>query len=284
MRNCVTRSTGMNKHRKKILCINCRGILIHFFSYGLKIFYPICCSRKRSADAFTLYIKFVCVIGKLRSSKLSLWARYPLTNINYIDIFSRYGNKTKRGVYFRHLTVFWKSGGIWRTMFALSTFPQDAAWSAKTRYKVRIRCWYSSYQFLFICYLLPIFAQKTLLLLKFYFILQFSRSELNATLHIDHWFSTSGLRTISCPQKPKCGPRTILILWLGMVRRSFYLIIIINFYYTYMHSSPCYQDWYKSGPWSRKRWEPLIQKKETVKIWNPQLFHPPTLQHLLINI
>ena len=28
-----------------------------FFKYGLEIFYPICCSRKRNADASTLYIK-----------------------------------------------------------------------------------------------------------------------------------------------------------------------------------------------------------------------------------
>ena len=43
-----------------------------------------------------------------------------------------------------------------------------------------------------------------------------------------------------------------------MVRRSFCLIITVKFYYTYIHSGPCYQEWYKSGPWSRKGWEPLI--------------------------
>ena len=75
---------------------------------------------------------------------------------------------------------------------------------------------------------------------------------------IEQWFPTSGPRTTSGPQKLKYGPRTILILWLGMVRRSFYLIITVNFYYTYMHSGPCYQEWYKSGPWLRKGWEPLL--------------------------
>ena len=40
---------------KKILCLVCWGILINFFRYGFKIFYPICCSCKRSADASTLY-------------------------------------------------------------------------------------------------------------------------------------------------------------------------------------------------------------------------------------
>ena len=36
--------------------------------------------------------------------------------------------------------------------------------------------------------------------------------------------------------KPKYGPRTVLILGLEMVRRSFCLIDIVNFYYTYLHS------------------------------------------------
>ena len=41
---------------KKILRLSCWGIfLIHFFRYGFKIFYPICCSCKRCADSSTLY-------------------------------------------------------------------------------------------------------------------------------------------------------------------------------------------------------------------------------------
>ena len=77
-------------------------------------------------------------------------------------------------------------------------------------------------------------------------------------LGLYQWFPTSGPRTTSGPQKPKYGPRTSLNLWLEMLKRSFCLIVTVNFYYTYMHSGPCYQEWYKSDPWSRKGWEPLI--------------------------
>ena len=51
MRNCVTRNKGMNKHHEM------KKNIRNFFRYGFKIFYPICCSRKRSADTSTLYIK-----------------------------------------------------------------------------------------------------------------------------------------------------------------------------------------------------------------------------------
>ena len=40
---------------KKILRLNCWDILIDFFRCGFKMFYPICCPRKRSADTSTLY-------------------------------------------------------------------------------------------------------------------------------------------------------------------------------------------------------------------------------------
>ena len=76
-------------------------------------------------------------------------------------------------------------------------------------------------------------------------------------LLLNHWFPTSGPWTTSGPQKPKYGPRMILILWLGMVRRNFCMIITVIFFYTHMHSGPYYQVWYKTGPWSGKSCEPL---------------------------
>ena len=36
-------------------------------------------------------------------------------------------------------------------------------------------------------------------------------------VHLNHWFPTSGPRSARGPHKPKYGPRTILILWLGIV-------------------------------------------------------------------
>ena len=47
---------------------------------------------------------------------------------------------------------------------------------------------------------------------------------------VKHWFPTSA------PQKLKYGPRTILILLLGIVRGCFCLIVTVNFYYIYLHA------------------------------------------------
>ena len=56
--------------------------------------------------------------------------------------------------------------------------------------------------------------------------------------------------------------------------------------YTYMHSSLCYQEWYKSSPWSGKGWEPLHWKVHVVKlssiVWNYSLICIESLEDIII--
>ena len=76
MRNCVTRNTGKHREMKKNPTSK---LLINFFRYGFKIFYPICCSRKRSADTSTMYF-----LGTYFFLPLELWARFAISTMQLI--------------------------------------------------------------------------------------------------------------------------------------------------------------------------------------------------------
>ena len=69
---CVTAShdkTGMNKHREMKINPTSKPqqSLDYFFRYGFKIFYPIWCSLKRSADVSILY---KCIVLVKRPKKV----------------------------------------------------------------------------------------------------------------------------------------------------------------------------------------------------------------------